>query len=318
MTIEKLDKNLIPDAYLKTKITSAGNMTELMSMTTGWQGSPTRKVDKDYYVDLRTGELLKYKHIEKRLESKKSLRATFARVRGVINANVTDSEKSIFLTLTYAENMTDTKRLCSDFSAFWKRFTRWCKSNNVAVPEYICVIEPQERGAWHAHIVLIWQVSAPFIANDVIAGLWRHGFTKTQAIKDCDNVGAYFSAYMSDIPLDDVERLPEHERSRVMALADDVIEKTFKDEQGNKKTKKFVKGGRMAFYPAGMNILRCSHGIKRPEVEYLEYHEAQKKVSSDKETFSQAYAVVDDDGKKRNTIYKSHYNRKRFENQAQK
>lgn len=45
-------------------------------------------------------------------------------------------------------------------------------------------------------------VKAPYIDNSVIAEKWRHGFTKTKAVHGVDNIGAYFSAYLADMPLE--------------------------------------------------------------------------------------------------------------------
>lgn len=51
------------------------------------------------------------------------------------------------ITLTYAENMLDRARIRRDVDVLFKRIRRVIPSF-----EYVCVFEPQERGAWHAHI----------------------------------------------------------------------------------------------------------------------------------------------------------------------
>ena len=188
---------------------------------------------------------------------------------------------------------------------------RWKNTNGYSAPEYITVQEPQGRGAWHIHAFFIWQGPAPFIDNNsVMERLWPHGFTKTKSLKDCDNIGAYFGAYLADMPLDEVNSLPPGEKARAMS-AGSVVTKSFADGQNLIKDKKFVKGARLAFYPAGMNILRKSKGIKNPEVEFMSRFEAEKKVSSAKLTFSSAYEILDDDSVVKNTITKAYYNRNR-------
>lgn len=294
--------------YAKTKVVTMGNVTELTTIAkNNTVGSPCKKLDKDHYLDMRTGEVLEYVHINSRADEVRSIRNTLARIRALINTNVTEPANCRWITLTYAENMTDTKRLYADYSSFWKRFYYWCRKNEIVKPEYITVQEPQGRGAWHVHAFFIWQSAAPFLPNKKIAELWGHGFTKTTALRDCDNIGAYFSAYLGDMPLEEVDKLPADERK---AISGTVEEKSFTDERGTTFIKKFVKGGRLRLYPPGMNIVRTTRGIKQPEVEYMSLKEAEEKVCSAKQTFSRTYEVVDDGGTVINTLCKAYYNSK--------
>ena len=274
-------------------------------------GSPCKKIDKDHYVDTRTGELFEYEHIENRAESTESIRHTLAYIRALINTNVTEPDNVRWVTLTYGENMTDSKRLYEDYFKFWKRFCYWCKKQGYEKPEYITVQEPQGRGAWHIHAFFIWSQKAPFIPNDTMRQLWQQGFTKTKAMQDCDNVGAYFSAYLGDMPLDEVQALSPEEMKKSLAGSVTIEEKQFTDDEGLTKDKKFVKGGRLYLYPPGMNIVRKTKGIRLPEVEYMSRSEAEKKVCSAKQTFSQTYEVLDDGGAVVNIISKAYYNSKR-------
>lgn len=274
-------------------------------------GSPCKKIDKDHYVDTRTGELFEYEHIENRAESTESIRHTLAYIRALINTNVTEPDNVRWVTLTYGENMTDSKRLYEDYFKFWKRFCYWCKKQGYEKPEYITVQEPQGRGAWHVHAFFIWSQKAPFIPNDTMRQLWQQGFTKTKAMQDCDNVGAYFSAYLGDMPLDEVQALSPEEMKKSLAGSVTIEEKQFTDDEGLTKDKKFVKGGRLYLYPPGMNIVRKTKGIRLPEVEYMSRSEAEKKVCSAKQTFSQTYEVLDDGGAVVNIISKAYYNSKR-------
>jgi len=301
--------------HAKTKVTFMGNITEVMTCEKQSNGSPCKKIDKDHYIDLRTGELFEYEHSENRGENLHGIRHTLNRIRALINTNVTEPLNCRWVTLTYRQEentpMTDTKKLYSDYFKFWKRFCYWCKTNGYGKPEYISVIEPQGSGAWHVHSFFIWQKKAPFIPNDKIAELWGQGFTKTKQPQDCDNVGAYFSAYLGDMPLDEVQHMSKDKQLQALSATGQVDEKGFADDAGAVKKKKFVKGGRLYLYPPGMNIIRSSKGVKQPEVEYMSRETAQKKVSSAKETFSCAYAIVGDDGQVVNRITKAYYNSKR-------
>lgn len=288
-----------------------GHITEVTTFQKKPLGPPTRKINKDFYEDTRTGEVFQYDHIDNRSESTDGMRRTLSHIRALVNTNVTVAENCRWVTLTYGENMTDPKRLYEDFRRFWQRFCYWCKANGHGKPDYITVQEPQGRGAWHIHAFFIWPGRAPFIPNDdVMAMLWGLGFTKVKAVDDCDNIGAYFSSYLGDMPLDEAYKLPDAEREMVL-LAGEVTLKSFTDGQELIKDKKFVKGGRLVLYPPGMNIVRKTKGIKLPTVEQMAYEDAQKKVSSDKLTFSRTYEVLNDSGDVCNTLTKTYYNSRR-------
>nr|CDL67171.1 unnamed protein product [uncultured bacterium] len=299
------------DDYSDARVTTMGHITEVVTMKKRCFGPPVVRIDKDHFMDLRTGELLEYEHIENRAESTDSIHRTLSHIRALINTNVTVPENCRWVTLTYSENMTDTKRLYKDYERFWKRFCYWCKTNGFEKPEYITVQEPQGRGAWHIHAFFIWPGKAPFIPNnEVLWKLWGQGFTKIKSLENCDNIGAYFSAYLGDMPLDEVYQLPSADQIRAFG-AGGIEEKDFSNEQGHIKKKKFVKGGRLFLYPPKMNIVRKTKGIKLPLVERMTYSAAKEKVRSAKQTFSRAYDVVADDGSVINTICKTYYNSRR-------
>ena len=300
------------------KCVEAGNITEFVCLAKSPAPFPVVKIDKDHYAMLDTGEIFEYEHSDNKSQNLQSVRRTLANLRGIINANCIDEEKMRWVTLTYAENMTDTERLYSDFKRFWMRFCRWCKKQKISKPEYIAVAEPQGRGAWHMHLVLIFADKAPYIANnEVLAPLWEQGFTKIKAVHGVDNLGAYFSAYLADIPLDEYER--DADDTTMYEIKSAVVV----DDDGHDTEKKFVKGARLHFYPSGMNIYRCSRGIKQPTVTTMSNEEYQKKkASSGQLTFSYACKVVSSSGsgdkpEVENTILHEYYNTKRTTSQSE-
>lgn len=296
----------------RSKVVTMGPITEVTTFLKDCAGPPVRRLDADRYFDIRTGEVFEYKHIENRAGSKCSITATMAKIRGLVNTNVVVADNCRWVTLTYADNMTDTKQLYSDYHSFWKRFFRYCSSHGWDKPEYISVIEPQARGAWHCHVFFIWSSSAPFIPNADLFDLWGHGFVKITAVSNVDNIGAYFSAYLADIPLDDYNK----------SLSDvsdslSIVEKEIIDNTGQKVKKKFVKGGRLHMYPPNMNILRCSRGVKRPVVDETDYGDVKKEQASLGElTYSTTLQVQDLSGACLNAIHKEYYNRKRIASQC--
>lgn len=318
--VQKIENKDLCTNFQFAKITEMGNITELQMMTNKNNNLQLRKIDRDNYVDLRTGELKEYKHTSNRSELTSSIRKSMKSLRGYINTNVTIPSNCKWVTFTYADNMTDIKQLYTDFKKFWKRFIYQCQKREIEVPEYISVIEPQGRGAWHIHAFFIYSIKCPFIPKNMdvvqhleltdtfnLADIWGHGFVDIQDVKSVDNVGAYFTAYLTDIPL---EELGDTLSSFRFANTEfEVTEKTFENAKGETLTKKFVKGARLLLYPSGTNLFRRSKGIKEPTIYTTTVDKAQKKVAQLSETFSTNFEIVNDDGKIINTISKKYYKR---------
>lgn len=101
-----------------------------------------------------------------------------------INSN---PDMNKFLTLTFAENLTDLQSCNEEF----KRFIRKLK---IVKPDlkYLAVPEFQKRGAVHYHILF----NLGYIDQKQLADLWGHGFIKIKNIKDGTNIGLYVSKYI--------------------------------------------------------------------------------------------------------------------------
>lgn len=306
---EKLDH--IPDKNpnLLVKVTEMGNIIEVQYMSRRNTKQTVRMLEGgEQYVVCSSGEIKDVVHHETRKDNKKGLYKTFANMRAIINTNVTDVSKVRWCTLTYAENMTDTKKLYMDFQQFHQRFQYYCKQQGYSKPEYIVMMEPQGRGAWHAHLLYIWQdMKAPYIANDVFAKLWGHGFVRIKKLDNVDNVGAYLTAYLGDMELSEVDWNKWNEITRGATVKQ--VEMT--DENGEKVTKPILKGARLNLYPANFNMLRCSRGIKRPTEEMLSQEMANKKVLGATKTFETAVKLTDVENEFDSVIIKTQYNRVR-------
>lgn len=265
----------------------------------------------EQFVICATGEVKDVEHHATRKDNKKGLYKTFANARAVINANVTDVSKVRWCTLTYAENMTDPKRLYTDFEKFNKRFQYYCKQKGYSKPEYIVMMEPQGRGAWHAHLLYIWDdMQAPYIPNEEFRELWGHGFVRIKKLDNVDNVGAYLTAYLGDMELSEVN--PEEFDKVTHGTSTKLVEV---DEDGKKVTKAIIKGARLNLYPADFKMLRCSRGVKRPVAEMLTQEQANKKVSAATKTFESAVKLVDHENDFETVIIREQYNRVREKNQ---
>ncbi len=95
-----------------------------------------------------------------------------------------------FLTLTFAENVTDIKYCNYEFKKFIQRLKDKYKIDKL---KYLAVIEFQERGAIHYHTLL----DMPYIPHKALQECWGNGFVFINAITHVDNIGAYILKYMT-------------------------------------------------------------------------------------------------------------------------
>lgn len=279
LKIVKIDDTEIDD----TSTVKVSRCNHVIDVTYSYQSNSeifnkTRRIDAERYVNLETGEIFYYKTSDHK-SNINSLRATFKKLRLIINANFSGGNNELWVTLTYAENMQDEKRLYTDFKDFIKRLRY-----KYGKLEYISVIEPQKRGAWHMH-VLIKSLDADklYIPNKQLAEIWGHGFTKTNRLADIDNIGAYLSAYLTNMPKSEFG---------------------YSEEDIEKSGKKYIKGMRMKFYKSHTNIYRCSRGINLPITEEMTFKEIKEKAGLPQPTFSSALLIqlVPDDESADNTF----------------
>lgn len=287
------------------RLKKAGNITEIMCAEKTNTQCPILRVNKDNYVDKRTGEVKNFNHIESRAEDKNSVRVSLTKLRDIINANITNPDYCRWVTLTYAENMTDDKRLYSDFKEFIMRM----RSRNY-IFEYIVAMEPQGRGAWHAHLLMIFDKKAPFIPNNQLEEIWGHGFVKIKALSDIDNIGVYLTAYLGDMELD------EAIKNGLSVDKSSVKEVEVLDESGKKIAKSIVKGARLSLYPPKFHIFRKSRGIKLPDISYTSYSEAKNSVGDATPTFEQSVIITDPQTGFNNQIYTGYFNTNRINSQS--
>lgn len=299
--------NRIPDirpevAETPVTLKISGNLLEVKYMRSV-PSTPIRKLDQDHGVDLRTGEVIEYKHNANRASDKASVAQSLRKLRDIINANLENPDTALWVTLTYAENMRDTTRLYEDYRRFWQRFRYYLHKHNHPRAEYITAAEPQARGAWHLHGLFLFPCKAPFIPNADIAKLWGHGFTKTKSLKEIDNPGLYLTAYLGDMELTEaISAGKTHGR---------VTEVDSSDEQGNRKKKAVIKGARLYLYPPGFNLYRCSRGVIRPQVYQTTEAEAMEIVGTAPLTYEKTISITDGAGEVRNIINYRQYNKAR-------
>lgn len=283
LKVNKIDISIPKNS--KVKLKEMGNVFEIMYQDRINYKISIKKLNENEYLNLATGEVVTCNHIRNRGENLAKVAQSLKHLRDKINANVVDAKKCRWVTLTYAENMTNTERLYIDFKNFIKRLRYNLKQHF----EYIVAMEPQGRGSWHAHLILIFENDAPYIPNTLMQSIWQQGFTKTKKLNDIDNVGAYLTAYLGDMEL-----TPEN--LITIGLEKYQLEiKTVNEVDGTKlkQGKKFIKGGRLYMYPPKFNLYRCSRGIKEPIETYMPYEEAKKKIGDVAPTFTSSRELVD-------------------------
>lgn len=148
--------------------------------------------------------------------------------------------------------------------------------------------EEQEIGTWidghaHYHVLLRFDdFEKIFISNKDLNDFWSKGFVRVNKLKEVDNIGAYVSAYLADLDIsnDDAEAL------HTAGFDSGVIEKDGKN---------YIKGGRVSFYPTGVQIYNKSKGLIFPDREKMSYKKAQKKVGKGIPTYEKNIFIETED-----------------------
>jgi len=236
-----------------------------------------RKLDKDRYQVIKTGEVKFFNHNRSGEKQIAHMRKSMMRLRGIIRANFGENPKhERHITFSYRSNMQDAEKLMRDFQRWYERLKYHHKSHKY---DYIAIAEPQERGAWHLHLLL--KSDKPlWLDYNQLGDWWRAvtgedcGNPQHEEIPDGD-VGAYFVAYFTTVVDEDIELSGDKE----------AIKKAAKAAQ---------KGSRLHFYPPYFKFYRCSRGIRRPKPEEMAKHVIESEFSE--LLNAKRYEVADDMG----------------------
>lgn len=314
----------------KVCYTEMGNIIEVQYMSKKNTKANIRMLGNGEYLEVASGEIKKIvNHNSTRDELKGNLYRTFKHLRGIINANVVNVNQVRWCTLTYGDNVRSTSKLYTDFDKFNKRLKYYCNKNGFGKYEYISIVEPQGRGSWHIHLLLIFKELpiAPYIPHKDFWKLWspegikdNRDFVKIKKLENVDNVGAYLTAYLGDIPIDVDDKNNINMNFDELDMEEFIYQndgcrlniKTVEiDEDGKKVKKKFLKGARLCLYPTNFNIYRTSRGIKRPKKEEMFNFQAEKKVNAATLTFQKTIELLDNETKFNSIINYKYYNKVR-------
>lgn len=259
----KAINNFTPDDNAITHVCISGNVTELRAMDRSYNNlRHIKRINQNEYYDTRTGEVKEYQHREQ--NRTRNMNRSFERLRQLINTNFTGEINERHITLTYAEKMTDYDKASMDFKRFWEKI-----HYHYLDLEFIRIIEPQQTGSWHIHVLLkskkYGNLSIPL---EQIETLWGHGFVRKTTTLGCDNVGAYFTALLKNL---------------------DVFEDDTKDVTDKQY---IVKNARLRFYPPNKRFYGYSKGIVQPTRFKTTYKEALKFVNEKNLTYSSATEII--------------------------
>jgi len=113
----------------------------------------------------------------------------------IVSGNVRQLKSSMFVTLTFADNITDLRTANGHFRNFVRRFKRDIGFS----PQYLCVPEFQKRGAVHYHVVFF---NLGFFPVRRLRNIWSWGSVDIEKIDHPDNVSAYITAYITKENMD--------------------------------------------------------------------------------------------------------------------
>jgi hypothetical protein len=280
MRVERIN-NIAPPCDATVALKVCGNVAEVKYRQSGNFKQRTKKLDKENYVNLATGEVRRFQHGENRLSGKRSLKESLTRLRDYINTNVVAVSRCRWLTLTYKDLMTDSAQLYLDFKSFSRRCRR-----RYGHYEYIVAAEYQRRGSLHLHCVLIFPQTAPYMDNKEVAALWGRGFVCVRKLSSITDVGRYLTAYLGDALVEELPCLPSNTRIGKMKT----VEVT---EGGTRVTKAVVKGARLSMMPPGFHLYRVSRGIKPPTMMYMSCKQAEERLRDWAQIYQTTYRLTD-------------------------
>lgn len=295
-TSSQVDNGAVWDKVCK--IVNTGHILRIVQYERLRRESYIVKLPGKQYCIKKTGEVLLQKTKSKtRSQNLRYVRQSMQHGRDMVNTNIRDLSNCIWVTFTYAENMTDEKKLYNDFRNFNKAYR-----NKVGHYKYIVAVEPQGRGAWHMHCFMIFD-EMPYIDYNEIIKTWGKGRVEVQHMYgDVDNLGAYVSAYLCNLPLQEKAEMEGVHNLNIVT-----------DRDGHM----YQKAQRISMYPAGMQIFRYSRGLNKPTEEFMSLEKAEKKASAGTLTFEKMVKaeVNTEKGTYTNTYYTKYYIMHEKENQ---
>ena len=217
-----------------TKVTFYKNCIDTVTSTSGIaRTSPLlryRRYSKNKYIDTETGEILTYNDNNAKNDNTKSVKHSMKNIYSLVLNNFAEQE-SFYITLTYSYHMDDFNKANNDFTAFIDKFKY--RMGEIKI-EYLKVIEAQESGSWHFHVLIKSSNYRYFrMTKGKVEDCWKHGSVKIQQVYDTKGLALYLGGRFN--------------------------------HTGGYKTKMTKKSDRWKYYPIGARIFSKSSGIVYPK-----------------------------------------------------
>lgn len=161
--------------------------------------------DNPYFEDISSLFASSYtrpaeKSPEENLRASRS--RTRNRIKRLISANVDAwGCMPILITYTFKENVTDLTEANKRFRLYTQRLHRYLDGLGYSPAKYISIVEFQQRGAVHYHVVYFNLAFIPDIKS-VLASLWGQGFIQVKAVENIRNMGNYLVKYLQKTATD--------------------------------------------------------------------------------------------------------------------
>lgn len=120
-------------------------------------------------------------------KARQNLYRALIALRGIVNANIDVFDTAKMVTLTFRENIKDVRTANYEF----KKFVQRLKYEHYPELKYVAVVEFQERGAVHYHLLM----NIPYIRKKELEAIWGHGFVDIKRPRNIKNWGAYFAKH---------------------------------------------------------------------------------------------------------------------------
>ncbi|MCK5475371.1 MAG: hypothetical protein KAI71_02205 [Candidatus Pacebacteria bacterium] len=209
-----------------------------------------KKYNQKLVISGKTVEIYKYtkwqlydfkgkrKNFDKDKTNKRSALADHRSTTMICNLVNCNEQLNKFFTLTFAENVKDLTKANYTFNIFVKKL-------KLKYPyfQYVCVVEFQQRGAVHYHLVC----NLEFVRKKKLEKIWGNGWVEINRARNVLDLGRYF-----------VKNFIHYNLGQVFATHADKRKLSKKDlaKIVNSKKEKIQLRGRKKFF--------CSRGLARP------------------------------------------------------
>lgn len=223
----------LPDSAEVVTAKNSGGTTAL---------SGIKRISKNEYVKVETGEVFKYNTNANKTDNTVSIKKSLKNLRKLILNNFVEFE-SLFITLTYKDEMFDFAQAVQDYTKFFESLKKHYKHYNL---KYLRIIEPTDKGNWHIHVLLksAKKVDKFYISQEIVQNIWKHGSVKVEQIHNTEGLANYFCTYSNDDKALTEKAKPKHVkkqerwkyypyRARIFAKSNDIVyPKTVKAKRG--------------------------------------------------------------------------------------